>query len=733
MSGNFFSLMSTKTPGTKTKRAVLDLSGYFNGLFPCQSSMDSGSPGQIRLVHQYRIAILVVIPEALDLHRTFIQRAMQTRLFITVLFLFLAFKPEAQVKRPMTPMDVATMKGVSAATWSPDGNRIAYTLRVQSDPTVENKPARSELYIYNAATGTTTPFMTRGNVRSVSFRPGQPTITFLNKLESDKATCLYQIGMEGGEASTLYKFDNSIMSYAWSPDGKTLAFIANKPEAKKKSDLPYTPELYEQNLTMARVYLVEPGISEPKEIMVDGNFLALEWSPDGRKLLCTKTPTSLVDDSYMAVSLVVIDAMTMQLTATVEHEGKMGEFEWSPDGSRIAFIGASSLYDPTAGSLFVVPATGGNPTILYKEWEGMFEQILWHDPSQIHFLGSISTETALGTIKPDPKATPVFNMVDKGFNIAHFDAAANGRMLYIADTWQHPSELFVDGTGTSAMKRATNSNPWMSEIDFAKQEVIRYKAKDGLEIDGILVHPLNEEKGKRYPLITVVHGGPEAHFNNGWLTGYSNPAQTAAAEGYAVFFPNYRGSTGRGIEFTFSSQGDPAGKEFDDVVDGVDHLIQIGLVDGSKVGVTGGSYGGYATGWFSTRYSDRFAAGVMFVGISDNVSKWGTTDIPKEEYYVHARKWVYEDYDFFLKRSPIYYADQCKTPLLIMAGKEDTRVHPSQSMELYRHIKSRTTTPVELVLYPGEGHGNVNSTARYDYNLRMMSWFNQHLKNPGKS
>src|SRR5690606_20788548 len=156
--------------------------------------------------------------------------------------------------------------------------------------------------------------------------------------------------------------------------------------------------------------------------------------------------------------------------------------------------------------------------------------------------------------------------------------------------------------------------------EFAKQEVIRYKAKDGLEIEGLLIRPLNEKSGTKYPLITIVHGGPEAHYNNGWLTGYSNLVQTGAAEGYAVFLPNYRGSNGRGVAFSLTRQGDPAGKECDDVVDGVDYLISTGLVDGAKVGVTGGSYGGYATGWLSTRYTDRFAAGVMFVGISDNVS-----------------------------------------------------------------------------------------------------------------
>jgi dipeptidyl aminopeptidase/acylaminoacyl peptidase len=130
----------------------------------------------------------------------------------------------------------------------------------------------------------------------------------------------------------------------------------------------------------------------------------------------------------------------------------------------------------------------------------------------------------------------------------------------------------------------------------------------------------------------------------------------------------------------------------------------------------------------ATRHSERFAAGVMFVGISNNLSKWGTSDIPEEMFLVHSRKRIWDDYQFFLERSPIYYADQAQTPLLIMAGKEDTRVDPGQSYELYRHIKTRTDTPVRLVLYPGEGHGNRNATARLDYNLRMMRWFDTYLK-----
>jgi dipeptidyl aminopeptidase/acylaminoacyl peptidase len=282
--------------------------------------------------------------------------------------------------------------------------------------------------------------------------------------------------------------------------------------------------------------------------------------------------------------------------------------------------------------------------------------------------------------------------------------------------------------GKTTPERITNNNPWLANYRFARQEVITYKARDGVEIQGILIYPLNEQSGQKYPMITVVHGGPESHYDNGWLTSYSMAGQVGAGKDYVVFYPNYRGSTGRGLEFAMSSQADLAGKEFDDIVDGVDYLIKSGLVDESKVGVTGGSYGGYATGWLSTRYTEKFAAGVMSVGISNNISKWGTSDIPEELYLVHARKRIWDDYEFFLKRSPIYYADQAKTPLLILHGKEDTRVYPGQSMELYRHIKTRTDTPVRLVYYPGEGHGNRNSTARLDYNLRMLRWFDNYLK-----
>ncbi len=303
---------------------------------------------------------------------------------------------------------------------------------------------------------------------------------------------------------------------------------------------------------------------------------------------------------------------------------------------------------------------------------------------------------------------------------------------HIVQTPNHPPEVYLFSRETKGRyRRLTDSNPWLKNMKFAKQEVIKYKAKDGLELEGVLIRPLNEEKGKRYPLVLHVHGGPEAHYSNGWITRYADLGQVAAARGMASFYPNYRGSTGYGVEFSMKGQKEAAGKEFDDLIDGVDHLVKMGLVDEKKVGITGGSYGGYATAWGSTYYSHRFAAGVMFVGISDWVSCSGTTDIPQEMNLVHHRKWLWEDWDYFRKASPINYVEKHKTPLLIMHGKNDPRVNPGQSLEFYRHLKVRNQAPVRLVLYPGEGHGNRRAASRLDYNIRLLQWMEHYLKGPG--
>ena len=644
-----------------------------------------------------------------------------------IFLLFALFGISFLINAQLEPLDIAKIKNVSSIKISEDGRFIAYTISEPANPLTENSNPSQKLYLLNTETEVSVPFVTQGSVWNFSFRPKHSSITFLSR-RNKNLTTLFEIKLSGGEASEIFSFETSISSYNWSSDGKTLAFLSKDNKVNKASEFDYQPIIFEENQKLTNAYITNIETNNTRQLDVSGDVSDIVFSPLNDKIACYIAPTSLIDDHYMMRKLIIVDAKSGKQIAEVKHKGKKGVIKWSTDGKKIAFIAGADINDPTNGRIFVVSDKGGKPQNILPNFKGRFDGISWTDANTIKYLASQGVWSSCGTVKYNGSSNKQFIKPGK-FSIRTMESSKNNTFAFIISSPTHASELYILKKGMKNPKRITNINPLLDTKKLAKQEVITYKAKDGLEIQGILIHPLNEQKGKQYPLIVVVHGGPESHYDNNWLTYYSSPGQLAAAKGFAVFYPNYRGSTGRGLEFAKTSQADPAGKEFDDIIDGIDYLIKIGLADKTKIGVTGGSYGGYATAWLTTRYSERFTAGVMFVGISNLISKWGTTDIPKEEYYVHALKWIWEDYDYWLKRSPIYYADKAKTPLLIMGGKDDTRVHPGQSMELYRHIKERTNTPVRLVIYPGEGHGNRKSTARLDYNLRMMRWFEKYLLN----
>lgn len=660
---------------------------------------------------------------------------LRTRTFSPLLILLLFFTGSHHVyaQYGVTPADIAKMESVSGVSLSEDGNYIAYTLNTPADPYLENLPNQNHLYVLDLSDGTTRAYFTHGSVSSVDFRPGTHTVSFLTQAGNGASQALYEIPLDGGQAEKIFEFDRSILSYTWHHDGNHIFFTAFDEPESSASPLPYTPQVFEENQPQRRGYITNISRENhpPHPIEIPGSIYLAEWSPDGSQIALSVAPTSSVDDSYMSQEVVILDYRTRSVIAEINNQGKLGQIAWSPNGARLALRAAATIHDPIDGRIHIVTSRGGTPQMIDTGFEGKYERISWLDDTTLQFLASESTASLLGTLPIDGSPRQIQFHGD-AHAISTYSLNSAGDIAFIASTPSHPAELFLLRSGESQPERMTFHNPWLDSADLGRQEVISYSTRDGeYMIDGIIIYPTGYEQGTPVPLITVVHGGPEAHYSNGWLTSYSTPGQMAAAKGYAVFYPNYRGSTGRGTGFAFSSQADMAGKEFDDIVDGTDHLIGMGIADQNRIGVTGGSYGGYASAWMSTYYSDRFAAAVMFVGISNNLSKWGTSDIPDELYLVHARERMWSSdakWMDYLRRSPVYWVDRAQTPILIMHGSEDTRVHPGHSLELYRHLKVRKPNlPVRLVWYPGEGHGNRRSSARLDYSLRMMEWFDTYL------
>ena len=644
--------------------------------------------------------------------------------------------PELELPSVMTPMHMARLQQVGAVAISADGDYLAYTRIVPRNPLTHNTPARQELYVMDRETDETHKVELEGRAGNLQVRPGHPTFTFTSRGENDDAVSLYELDPVSLAVSKLFEYESGIMSYSWHPSGTTFSFIVREDLNLPENPLPYGPTVYEEYIPHREAYIAVLGDDKPevKRVEVEGTVYLMSWSPSGDWLAISRTPTPNIDDFYMFQEVVVIDGGTGRIRNNIDNEGKLAQITWSPCEGYLALRAGNSIHDPIDGRIMVVSSEGGTPNNIYPDFEGKFEQIAWTDDGLIRFIASESTERGFGVIKAD--GSDFSYLVEPGGPILNnFSMADDGTFVFVVDTPVHPREIYVMEPGFEKPVRVTDTNPWLAGIHMAEQVVVSYEARDGRNIEGLLIYPLDESgqpvdvNSGPWPTIVMVHGGPEAHYSNGWLTAYSMPGHIGAARGFAVFYPNYRGSTGRGIEFIKSSQSDLAGAEFDDVVDGVDYLIERGITDPERVGVTGGSYGGYATAWMSTRYSHRFAAGVMFVGISNNISKWGTSDIPEELYLVHSRKRVWDHWQWNLERSPIYHVGNSQTPLLIMHGEQDTRVHPAQSLELFRHIKVRKPdVPLRLVWYPNEGHGNVRSTSRFDYNLRMLRWFETFLK-----
>ncbi|MEJ2188277.1 MAG: LpqB family beta-propeller domain-containing protein, partial [Acidobacteriota bacterium] len=457
---------------------------------------------------------------------------------------------------------LAALRAVGEVQLSPDGSLAAYTLVVPRRPgSDDDGPAWQELHVVAMANGSDRSFISgHVNVSAIRFTPDGKLITYLAKRGDDEHAALWAIPVDGGESRRLLSFATAITDYRISPDGTRIAFVALEPESearKKAEEEGFDQEVFEEDWLPRKVWIAElpgyePEVSdptleepdvEPEALPLEGSAFHVRWNPDGEWLAVDLAPSPLIDDRYMNRRVHVVNAISGTTRAVIANPGKLGDFEFSPDGRTVAMISAADPHDPKDGRLMIVPTAGGELRDVLPGLEGHVSAFSWRETGVLEFLADEGVETRLGEVElvsgrqtshlisgstSDGTMVPVMHSLSL--------SADGTRMAVVGDTPRHPSEVYAIDRGVTAPRRLTDSNPWLASVDLVPQEVFRWQGRDGLGLEGILLRPAGADG---LPLIMMVHGGPEGHRRNGWLTSYSAPAQVAASRGYAVFFPNY--------------------------------------------------------------------------------------------------------------------------------------------------------------------------------------------------
>lgn len=638
-----------------------------------------------------------------------------------------------------TARDLLNTRTVRSASISPDGQWIAYTVNRQRCVKDEAGADYRELFLVSTRSGSIKPFITgKVSIGSLNWSPDSSRLAFLTKRGEKAKTQVWTIPVDGGEAVQLTHCKTSISSFQWHPNGKQIAYIAKEPPSKREKKLKdkgYGFTFFEENLKHKNIYLMDLGdtAAKPRQLTRGKTALSFVFSPDGKTIAAAMCPKNLIDHEYMFKRIHIVDVAEGRFHQLTQNPGKMGDYKFSPDGTRIVYTRALDRKDHAVSQVFVVDIkTKAEKNLTIPGFRGHVSWAVWKDNKTILYQAGEGVWPTLSLVPAaGGKRKVILNAKESGVTFRSVSFSNDFKhAAFVGSTTSIPGDLYYwkPGAKKSALKKMTDVNPWLANRKLGKQDVIRYKARDGLEIEGLLIYPADYTEGKTYPLVVTVHGGPESHYSNSWVSRYATPGQVLAGKGYAVFYPNYRASTGYGVQFALEGYKDAAGKEFDDIADGIDYLIKKGIADPKRVGLGGGSYGGFAAAWFGSYYTKYVRAVCMFVGISNLISKRGTTDIPYEELYVHSGDKLEKTWEKSLKRSPLYWAHQSKSAVLIFGGSADSRVHPSQSLEFYRRLKMNDHPATRLVQYPGEGHGNRKQPGKIDVLHRVLDWYDWYVK-----
>ena len=661
-----------------------------------------------------------------------------------ILFSVVSLFAQAPAKRPLKAEDIFRMLQVRDPHVSPDGKFVAYTV-TSIDRDADKRV--NAVWMVNWE-GTEDVQLTFGEKSASTPRwsPDGKYLAFLSARAPDDKTQVWVLDRRGGEARQLTNVKGEIDSYDWSPDSKRLVLSMSEsdedkaaPGAKPKAPKPIVLDRYhfkrdiEGYLTTqsyGQLYLFDIESKKLEAITGEKNFDESDavWSPDGSHIAFISNHAKDPDQSGTSDIFIVESRAGAQARKLLTINSAGGQrLVWSPDGKQLAFLqGIEPKYSAYGmGVVAMVPVAGGTPVVLTAKLDrGVSGAEFTPDGAALTVLVEDDRRSYVGKV---PAGGGNVERLGKSDVVLSDVESFGGHMAALGATDTSAPEIYAVENG-EPRKLTSHNDALLGELQLGAVEDISFKSKDGAEIHGMVVKPPSFEAGKKYPTLLWIHGGPNGQDDHALefsLYPLQFERQLLAAQGYVVLAVNYRGSSGRGSEFTRSIFADWGNKEVADLLGGIDYAVAKGIADPDRLGIGGWSYGGILTDY--TIASDpRFKAAISGAGSANQISMYGS-----DQYIFQYNNEIgppWKSQDLWVKISyPFFHADRIHTPTLFMGGEKDFNVPIIGSEQMFQALRT-LGVPTQLVVYPGQFHLFTRPSYQYDRLQRYIAWYEKYLK-----
>jgi dipeptidyl aminopeptidase/acylaminoacyl peptidase len=677
----------------------------------------------------------LLIPATLSFNQELTMKSILTTSILVLIFSSAAFAqtagwdPEMQIK----------LKAVGTARVSPDSKKIVYTVS-EAATTPEKSEYVTQIWLadirsQNSEGKGQNVQLTFGEKSSTNpkWSPDGKSIAFLSNRKDNKNN-LYLLSLNGGEAEPLTDVKSAVTNFEWAPDGRSIAFTMADPKTedeekndKAKNDFRWVDE----NIKMSRLYVLQiqkdvNGKREPRKLTTESyNVSEFDWSADGSRVAFSHTKTPIAND-WTTSDVSIIELASGKVTVLANTPASESDPLYSPDGKSIVILLSDNPPRwAQAGAIQIFSTSGGQPKTMVTSYDGQPDIAGWSaDGKRLFFIEAKGTGSQIYALDvaanrvEEIKTTPA---VYSGFNLNRSSTTFG----FVRQTPDTPGDAFVASASDFTPVQITHANGDLKLPALGRTEVIRWKSKDGKEIEGLLTYPVGYQAGQRVPLILNVHGGPAGVFQQTFIGGRGvYPLASFSSRGYAILRPNPRGSSGYGMEFRRANIQDWGGGDFQDLMTGVDRVIEMGVADPNRLGVMGWSYGGFMTSWIVTQ-TQRFKAASAGAPVTNLMSFNGTADIPSFiPDYFGGQSW--EVMDRYQKHSPMFNVKGVTTPTMIQHGDADIRVPISQGYEFYNALKTQGV-PTRMLVLPRQPHGPTEPKMQLAAMKANLDWFEKYL------